>query len=359
VSRKFRIGLIGLGAVAACQLEAIRLLETVEIVAVCDARADVATAWAQSCKARAYGDYTQMLRDGGLDLVMVMTPVSTHRQLVEAVAQAGVHVFCEKPLAVTPADGEAMIASCRQAGVKLFYGSCYRYLPAIRKAFELIRQGAIGRVQLMSEQLIGGRGLAGYSQLGAIHYPHGGPGGSGMGLVDHGIHLIDIFSWFAGAAPERVLGTGQISGAAPQSEFMAMFFPGGALGHLLYNAATYGTGLPNEGMFSGGQGWLTDGSIASAGGWESEPGSISVYGTEGALRIFHYTNALFLNARSGPRRIDLDGRPAFGHFATQLEDIMRSVQSDTPPPVNGEVGLQALRVLLQVYGEATTPVAAR
>ncbi len=357
MSKQFRIGLIGLGVVAGCQLEALRLLENVEIVSVCDARTAVAEAWAQSCNARAYSNYADLLHDGGIDLVMVMTPASTHRQIVEAAAHAGVHVFCEKPLAVTLADGEAMIAACRQARVKLFYGSCYRYLPAIGKAFELIRQGAIGRVQLMSEQLIGGQGLAGYSQLGPIHYPHGGPGGAGMGLVDHGIHLIDIFSWFAGGAPERVLGTGQISGAPPQSEFLAMFFPGGTVGHLLYNAATYGTGLPNEGMFSGGQGWLTDGSIASSGAWENEPGSISVYGTEGSLRIFHYTNALFLNNGSGPRRIELNGRPAFGHFATQLEDIMRSVQSDSPPPVTGEDGLLALRILLQVYEHATGPAA--
>jgi UDP-N-acetyl-2-amino-2-deoxyglucuronate dehydrogenase len=357
MTAKFRIGLIGLGLVATCQLEALRLLDAVEIVSVCDARPDVVAAWAQNCSARAYGDYADLLRDGGIDLVMVMTPVSTHRQIVEAAAQAGVHVFCEKPLAVTLADGEAMIAACQQAGVKLFYGSCYRYLPAIRKAFELIRQGAIGRLQMMSEQLLGGQGLAGYSQLGSIHYPLGGPGGAGMGLVDHGIHLIDIFSWFGGAAPERVLGTGQISGAPPQSEFLAMFFPGGAVGHLLYNAATYSTALPNEGMFSGGQGWLTDGSITSAGAWENEPGSISVYGTEGSLRIFHYTNALFLNTGTGPRRVELDGRPAFGHFATQFEDCMRSVRTGTPPSVGGEVGLQALRVLLSVYSDTARTVA--
>lgn len=350
---KFRVGLVGLGVVAACQLEALRLIDDVDIVSVCDTRPDLAVKTAEAYEARAYTRYAELLRDGGIDLVMVMTPVSTHREIVEAAAQAGIHVFCEKPLAVTLADGEAMISACRKAGVKLFYGSCYRYLPAIREAHELIRQGAIGRLQLMSEQLIGGRGLARYSQLGPIHYPLGGPGGAGMGLVDHGIHLIDIFSWFAGSEPHKAVGSGQISGAPAQSEFMALSFAGGAVGHLLYNAATYSAFLPNEGMFSGGQGWLTDGSITSAGGWENEPGSIAVYGTEGSLRIFHYTNALFLNKGDGPRRIDLAGRPAFGHFATQLEDCMGSIRSDTPPSIGGEVGLQVLRVLLSIYGEAS------
>jgi predicted dehydrogenase len=353
MTEKLRVGLVGLGVVAACQLEALRLVDAVEIVSVCDNRSDLASKTAQSCHARAYTNYVDLLCDGGIDLIMVMTPVSTHREIVEAAARAGIHVFCEKPLAVTLADGEAMVSACQKADVKLFYGSCYRYLPAIRKAYDLIRQGAIGRIQLMSEQLIGGQGLARYNQLGPIHYPYGGPGGAGMGLVDHGIHLIDVFSWFVGSAPDTALGSGQISGAPAQSEFMALSFPGGAIGHLLYNAATYSAALPNEGMFSGGQGWLTDGSITSAGGWENEPGSIAVYGTEGSLRIFHYTNALFLNKGDGPRRIELAGRPAFGHFATQLEDCVNSIRFDTPPSVGGEAGLQALRVLLSIYGAAS------
>ncbi|MBN9235814.1 hypothetical protein QV13_07410 [Mesorhizobium hungaricum] len=351
MTAKFRIGLVGLGVVAECQLEALRLIEDVAVVSVCDTRAEIAERTAQAYNARAYKEYDELLRDGGIDLVMVLTPASTHREIVEAAARVGVDVFCEKPLAVTLVDGQAMIAACRNAGVKLFYGSCYRYLPAIRKAYELIQQGAIGRVQLMSEQLIGGQGLERYSQLAPIHYPLGGPGGAGMGLVDHGIHLIDVFSWFMGSAPDRAVGSGQISGAPVQSEFMALTFPDGATGHLLYNAATYSASLPNEGMFSGGQGWLTDGSITSAGQWENEPGSIAVYGTEGSLRIFHYANALFLNQGKGPRRIELEGRPAFGHFATQLEDCMNSVRSDTPPTIGGEDGLQALRVLLSIYDE--------
>jgi predicted dehydrogenase len=350
MSETFRIGIIGLGGVAAAHLQAIRLLGKVEVVSVCDTREEVAHKTARTFSAKAYTDHRRLLEDGGIDLAMVLTPASTHRAIVEAAAGSGIHVFCEKPIAVTLADGEAMIAACGRAGVKLFYGSCYRYLPAVRKAYDLIRAGAIGRVQLMIEQLVGGNGLAGYRELGPIHYPPGGPGGAGMGLVDHGIHLIDIFSWFAGGAPVHVLGKGQIAGAPPETEFMVMCFPGGVTGHLLYNAATYPAGLPNEGMFSGGQGWLTDGSVAQAGLWENEPGSIAVHGTTGTLRIFHYTNALFLNSGEGPRRISLDGRAAFGHFATQLEDCIACIQDGRDPSVTGEDGIRALEALLSVYG---------
>ena len=235
---KIRIGLIGLGAVANAHLAAIRQLETVQLVSVCDVREEHAQRVASDFSARPYTDHRDLLHAGGIDLVMVLTPASTHRAIVEAAAASGAHVFCEKPLAITVSDGQAIIAVCATAGVKLFYGSCYRYLPAIRKARELIVAGAIGRIQLMTEQVIGGNGIDSYRQLGPLHYPNGGPGGGGISLMDHGIHLIDIFSWFAGNAPVRAMGNIQIAGNTPETEFLLMSFPCGASGHLLYNAAT-------------------------------------------------------------------------------------------------------------------------
>lgn len=351
MGQNFRIGVIGLGGVADAHLSAYRALQHVRVVSVCDLREDVARSTALRLSANAYTDYRALLSDGGLDLALVLTPASTHREIVEAAAQAGIHVLCEKPLALSLADGHAMADACRLAGVKLFYGSCYRYLPAVRTAFELIRAGAIGRLILMSEQIVGGGGAAAYKELGPVHYPVGGLGGHGMGLVDHGVHLIDVFSWLAGAPPQRVVGSGQIAGAAAQTEYMIMSFPNGAIGQLLYNGATFSTTLPNEGLFSGGQGWLVDGTLSQSGEWEAEPGSISIYGTEGSMRVFHYANALYLKDRDGQRRIELEGRPAFGHFASQLEDCMDSISVDREPTVGAREGLEALRVVASVYAD--------
>lgn len=351
MGQDFRIGIIGLGGVADAHLSAYRELQQVRVVSVCDLREEVARSTALRLSANAYTDYRALLSDGGLDLALVLTPASTHREIVEAVAQAGIHVLCEKPLALSLADGHAMADACRLAGVKLFYGSCYRYLPAVQKAYELIRAGAIGRLVLMSEQIIGGGGAAAYRELGPVHYPVGGLGGHGMGLVDHGVHLIDVFSWLAGAPPQRVVGSGQIAGAAAQTEYMIMSFPNGATGQLLYNGATFSTTLPNEGLFSGGQGWLVDGALSQAGGWEAEPGSISIHGTEGSMRIFHYANALYLKDRDGQRRIELEGRPAFGHFATQLEDCMDAIANNRAPTVGAREGIQALSALTSIYSD--------
>ena len=347
--QKLVIGIIGLGGVAQAHLQAFECLSNLRIVSVCDVRPEVAHSVADKYQAQAFTDYNDLLTAGGYDLVMVLTPASTHCDIVKAVASAGFHVFCEKPIAVTLEDAEAMVTTCKQAQVKFFYGSCYRYLPAVKKAYDLIRAGAIGEIQMMTEQLIGGQGLAGYEELSSIHYPTGGPGGPGMGIVDHGIHLVDVFSWFTQSKIIQVRGRGQISGAPAASEFMAMEFANGAMGHLLYSAATYSTALPNEGMFSSGQGWQADCSITQPGLWEQGPGSISVYGTTGALRIFHYTNALFINSCEGPRQIQLTGRPAFGHFATQLEDCADAILTDREPSISGIDGMDLLEIMLRVY----------
>ncbi len=350
VQLPLKVAIIGLGGVAQAHLQAFELLpETITLVAVCDVQAEVASAIAAKFKAQDFTDYRQLLDSVEVDLVMVLTPASTHREIVEAIAKAGRQVFCEKPIAVTMEDAEAMVETCAEAQVRLFYGSSYRYLPAVIKAKALIQAGAVGQVQLLTEQLMGGQGIEGYQQLPPIHYPLGGPGGPGMGMVDHGVHLIDIFPWITGSKIVSATGSGQRSGEPASTEYMVMQLANGAVGHLLYNAATFSTSLPNEGMFSGGQGWLTDGTITETGMWETEPGSISIYGTTGSLRLFHYTNALFINTGTGPVKVPLTGRPAFGHFASQLEDIADLLVTEGEPRISGQDGIDALVALLAIY----------
>ena len=347
--RVIKIGVIGLGGVSQGHLAAIAALPQAQLVSVCDASESVVARVASEMGVAPFTDPEDLFLHGGIELVLVLTPCATHRRIVEQAAAAGVDVFCEKPLALTIVDGEAMIAACKMAGVRLFYGSCYRYLPAVRAAKALIDLGNIGRIQLMSETVIGGRGPEGYRPLSPVHYPLGGPGGSGMSLIDHGIHLIDVFAWFAGEQPISAVGKAQISGAPADSEYLLLNYPSGATGHLLYNNATFSAALPNEGMFTAGSAWTTEDELVTGGGWLNDPGCITVWGTKGALRIFHYANALFANYGDGPQRIALEGRPSLGHFTTQLEACLLAIVEGREPDVPGEIGLNALKTLLPIY----------
>lgn len=346
--KRLRVGLIGLGGVGRLHLQACETLADVEVVAVADPNPNALADVAAASGARGYGDHAAMLRENALDLACILTPAATHEAVALDCAAAGVHALCEKPLTLTLASAERMIAAFRARDLHLFYGASYRFLPAVRRARSLIAEGAIGEVVLMREQIISGTGASDRYVLGPMHYPDGGPGGTPMGLVDHGVHLIDTFRWLTGREIVSVYGRGNVSGEACTTEFMHMSFDGGATGHLLYDEGTYPTELPAEGQFGWGEGWDATGYLP-AGRWHAQPGCIHVHGTRGALRIFHYGNALYLIDACGTTQIALPDRAAPQHFATQIESVAASLRAGTPPEVDAAEGLRDLRALLAVY----------
>jgi glucose-fructose oxidoreductase len=260
-------------------------------------------------------------------------------------------VLCEKPLAPSLADAEAKLAACRRGGVRLSYGASYRFLPALVKARELIQAGAIGDPVLVREYEVGGSGPDSRAVFPSGHYPLGGPGGTPMGLVDHGVHLIDAFTWLMGSPIRRVMGRGNVSGEVLAPEYLVAEFENGAIGHLLYDEGTYPTGLPAEGCFSWGASWDAQG-FHPGGTWTASPGSIHVHGTRGALRIFHYADALFLIDGNGPRQIALEGKPAPGHFAAQMDAFAASLLGLGGDWTPGKAGIDALRTIEAIYRSA-------
>jgi predicted dehydrogenase len=233
--------------------------------------------------------------------------------------------------------------------VQLGYGASYRFLPACRKAKEIIEGGELGKITLLMETCIGGQGAEHYRDLGESHYPLDGPGGGGMGLVDHGIHLIDLFVWFTKKRIRFVAGRGNHSGQAPVTEFLTMLFDDGAVGQLIYNEGTFTSSMPAEGMFSWGWSWDISGKLRPGGSWDPDPGSIRIHGEEGALRIFHYGNKLFLSSSENFQQVPLPHRPMPGNFAMQMESFAGRIQRGEEAEVTGSDGLAALQVMLAAY----------
>ena len=352
-SPETRVALIGLGGVGELHLNAYRGIDNIAVIAAAEPNSARRESLLAGTPIRGFSDHTELLRSCTADIVCVLTPAASHEQIVLDCAAAGVDVLCEKPITITLEAAERMRSACRNAGVRFCYGASYRYLPAVRKARELILAGVIGQVQLMREDVVGGRGLAGWQALPPSHYPTGGPGGSGMGLMDHGIHLIDVFRWFTGQEVNRVSGRGNVSGAGPRTEYLHMDFDGGATGLLVSNDATFPTALPAMGLFAEGAGWDSTGYVP-AGAWSATPGSLEVYGSHGSLKIFHYANALFHFDASGTRRIALIGRPSTAHFGTQIETFAASRQAGIEVPVSAEDGIRALAVALAAYESDAT-----
>lgn len=355
---RLRVGFVGFGAVARIHLQAYREVQGVAVASV----ADTDPACLKDVHAlgvRGYATLSEMLAVESLDIACVLTPPASHADIIEQCAAAKVHVLCEKPLALAVESCKRAIEACRFNGVRLCYGASYRYLPALVVAREIVLRGDIGDVIILREYAVGRTASAKRATLGFSHYPQGGPGGSGMGLCDHGIHLIDAFPWLIDSHTTRVWGRGNISGEPQGPEFAHLEYANGAMGQLLYEDGTFTTALPGEGLFAWGGGWsLADqgGDTAVPGSWQPDPGCIHVHGTRGSLRVFHYANKLFHRSEVGVREVRVPDRPIPSNFAMQLEAFVEAIRTGAPTPVPGEVGLEACRTLLGIYAGRGTPL---
>jgi predicted dehydrogenase len=135
-----------------------------------------------------------------IDAVYIATPQDCHcRQVVQA-AQAGKHILCEKPIAISLAEVDQMEAACRKAGMKFRLGFCMRFNAYNRKAREIVQSGGIGQMVMGRAQL-----TCWYSPIpGAwrqdISRSHGGT------LIDMGTHCLDLLEWISGSQITEVAG---------------------------------------------------------------------------------------------------------------------------------------------------------
>ncbi len=93
-----------------------------------------------------YTDYTKMFKRKDIDVVCIGTPNSTHASIAISAAEHGKHVICTKPLATTMGQADDMINTCNRFNVKLMYAENLLFAPAVRRAQEIIHEGALGKL---------------------------------------------------------------------------------------------------------------------------------------------------------------------------------------------------------------------
>jgi predicted dehydrogenase len=150
-----KIAIVGAGAIAQRNATEAAQSGAATIAGVFDVNAKVARDMARKLGTGVFGSYEEVLASRSVEAVLMSTPHHVHRSMTLDAAAAGKHVLIEKPLANTLADAEAMIDACRKAGVGLTVNYSFRYLPKIRKARQLVADGALGDitgVQLIAHQ---------------------------------------------------------------------------------------------------------------------------------------------------------------------------------------------------------------
>jgi predicted dehydrogenase len=173
---------------------------TARLVGVYDDDPALAHSVADDFDALCTDDLTGLLVSDDLDAVIVCSPTARHREHVEQAAAAGCHVLCEKPIAVSADDGEAMVAACRDAGVQLHLAFVSRFLPHVRTAKAALDAGSLGEVIGLR---LANRGRPPLPP----HYPSwitDAQESGGGALIDHSVHLTDLVRHLTAREVRRV-----------------------------------------------------------------------------------------------------------------------------------------------------------
>ena len=116
--KKFRVGVIGCGAIFFMHAYPLHMLENTEIVAVCDIKPAALETAKQLFNCEGYSDYHELIKRDDIDVAHVLTPHYLHAPMVIEAANAGKHILTEKPMAMNPAECEKMIAAADKAKVR-------------------------------------------------------------------------------------------------------------------------------------------------------------------------------------------------------------------------------------------------
>ncbi|RMG43954.1 MAG: gfo/Idh/MocA family oxidoreductase [Acidobacteria bacterium] len=183
-SDPLRLALIGAGRIGSAYAAAAAGLREVRLVAVADVDPRRAAAVADICGAEPRSDWRDALGSGA-EAVLICTPPCWHAEQAMAAAERGLHVLCEKPLALNVREAMEMIDTARRRGVLLTMASKFRYVDDIPKARALIDSGEIGDVVLLENSFT--------SRLDLTGRWNADPAISGGGvLIDNGTHSVDI-----------------------------------------------------------------------------------------------------------------------------------------------------------------------
>lgn len=333
--KPLKIGVIGCGSISKHRhIPEYMANEHAEIVAVCDIVKDRAEEMADQIGAKAYTDYKELLKDESIEAVSVCTPNALHAPISIDALKAGKHVLCEKPMATSTEEAQAMIDAANQAGRKLMIGHNQRFVPSHQKAKELISKGEAGKI---------------YSFRTA--FGHGGPEGWSVdgkdswffrkeeafigAMGDLGVHKTDLMRYILG---EEFVEVGAFVETSSKE-----------------NADVDDTAVCVLKTESG-----TIGTLAASWSYQKEDNSTVIYGEKAVLRleedpvnslVVQYPTGEVVKYELGGIQTNDDG----GQSASGVIDrFVTSVVEDVPAAVPGEEAMKSLQVVLGALESSKT-----
>ncbi len=317
MSTKLKVGVVGLGRLGSSYAKYFTgRIAGAELVAVSDVNEVAATALAAEFGiSKKYDRYQDLIADEEVDAVVIVSPTSTHKEIVLVAANRGLPIFCEKPLSISLDEAREMLRIVNKTGVFFQMGFMRRFDKGYLAAKGKIDEGLIGKpVVFKSSSRDPYRPSLEYLD----------PAHSGGLFVDCGIHDLDLARWYMGdiASVYSIGGTlaypemkeiGDIDNA-----ITSLYFASGALGTIdLSRNGVYGYDIRTE-----------------------------ILGTEGTLKIGYLRETpILVMTKDG---ITHDTVPYFTErfeqaYITQLQDFVDNIREGKPPAVTCADGVAALQ----------------
>ncbi|MGH2368070.1 MAG: Gfo/Idh/MocA family protein [Chloroflexota bacterium] len=332
--RRPRYGVIGAksAGIGWEHLQNLLRLPGVEVAALCNTNAVELEKTAQAIPrpVATYTDAAAMYEAAALDAVVIATPNFTHEVLALQAFDAGVHVLCEKPLAPTLAGCDAIIAAGERAGRLLQVGQHRRYNRLYLRLQQLIEAGELGRPVMMWAQEFRGDWaadrFADHPERGRVNWRFS-QDLSGGTLLEKNAHDFDVFNWFAGAEPVRVMASGGLAAYEGRD----------TLDHAMV-IVEYANGFKADLQLSL---FVPHGFHGRYAGLVGDRGSVKLL--EGTQELFQY----FRDRRDEVRYVVQEARAGHGHgMYGQHEAFAACIREGRRPAADGEAGRAAVLVAL-------------
>lgn len=336
----FGIGVIGLGKIAQVRhLPEYAENNDAELIGFYDANEERTKELAENYHAKAYGSYEELLADEAIDAVSVCVANNAHAEITIAALKAGKHVLCEKPMAMSLPECEAMVEAAEKTGKFLMIGHNQRLAKAHAKARELIESGLIGEIITFK-----------------TNFAHGGPEtwsvdpGSNVwffdkkkavmgAMADLGIHKTDLIQFLTGSKVAEVIG---FLGTLDKKDGSGQPIGVDDNAICIYR------------MESGAVGTMT----ASWTDYGAEDNSTILYGTKGVMKIYSDPlHSITVELKNGEKIFyDIDQIQTNDNQTKSgvIDLFMKSLVTNTPPEISGEEALTAMKAVFAAVESSET-----
>ena len=328
--RKIRIALVGCGRIAKNHFGSIETYpDDFELVAVCDNASEALKLATDTYKVSGYLSLTEMLKNEELDAVSICTPSGIHPDQTVEIAEAGVHVISEKPMATRWSDGVKMVKACDEAGVRLFVVKQNRRNTTLQLLKRAMDEKRFGRIYMVNLNVFWTRPQEYYDQAkwrGTWEL-------DGGAFMNQASHYIDLVDWLIG----------------PVEKVQAM------MGTLERDIEVEDTGVVNIKWRSGAMGSINVTMLSYPKNFE---GSITIMGEKGTVRVgglavneiqhWEFEDERDYDTTIKDANYETTSVYGFGHplYYKNVIDVLRG---QAEPETDGREGLKSLEVLIATY----------